>query len=119
MAVNTPAQASEYYLPFFLSGKMDLTFIRKELKEVHKFSEEDIRITARVLSNAHVKHAEQKSLMSSGYFGLVIGIAVLVGGILLTFYLWDKGFVSTLSLIIVAAGLGILYRSNKSIGSKR
>jgi hypothetical protein len=85
MAINTPVQAEQYYLPFFISGKLDLAAIKNELRKTHKFSEEDVRITARILSNAHIRNTAENGNKISTYFTLVIGVLLLFLGTALTY----------------------------------
>ena len=119
MAINTPAQAEKYYLPFFISGKLDLSDIKKELRTQHQFSEDDIKIIAKVLSNAHMRHAQQSGSMSNSYFTLVLGIAIFILGILLTFFLFQKGFIAWISWLVIFAGLLLIAQSVRNISAKR
>lgn len=115
MAINTPAQAEKYYLPFFISGKLDLGDIKNELRSKHQFSEEDVRISARVLSNAHMRHAAESGGMANGYFTLVLGIVILILGILLTLFLFKKGFIAWVSLLVIGTGLLMIFQSIRNI----
>lgn len=118
-AIDTPAQAVTHYLPLLISGKMDLMEIKKSLRENHGFAEEDVKIAARVLSNAHFKHVQNKSILGNGYFSLVVGITLLLGGLFLSAYLWRMSFIATLSVVIILAGIGIILKSMFVINQKR
>lgn len=117
--IDTPNQAVTHYLPLLISGEKDLMEIKKILREVHGFEEEDVKIVARVLSNAHFKHTQTKSALGSGYFSLAVGVLVLLGGLFLSAYLWRRGFIATLSIVIILVGIGTIMRSVSLINQKR
>ena len=115
MAINTPVQAVKYYLPFFVSDKLDLGAIKKELRTTHKFSEEDVRITARSLSQAHVKYMAENSDTANAYFRLVLGGIISLGGIGLTIFLYEKGFIAYVSFFAIGAGLLMIGQAIRNI----
>jgi hypothetical protein len=119
MAINTPAQAEKYYLPFFVSGKLDLGAIRKELRTLHQFSEEDIKLASRLISEAHVRYATQNTDTANAYFKLVLGGIILLGGIALTLFLFKKGFIAYVSLFVIGAGLLMILQSIRNIKLNR
>ena len=110
-AINTPVQAEKYYLPFLISGEMDLMAIKKELREIHQFSEEDVRITSRVLSNAHFKHTQENPGGFQKYLQPILGGLIMAGGALLIIMLWSAGWVSVLPFLIIGVGATILFTS--------
>lgn len=115
-AVKTPAQACDHYLPKITSGEMDLMAVKRELREKHNFEEEDVRITARVLSNEHMRHTMNNSGKSNAYFSLIVGIVVLLAGIGLTLYLWNRGFIAGVALFVVGFGFVMLIKSITTLG---
>lgn len=110
-AINTPAQAEKYYLPFLISGEMDLMAIKTELREIHKFSDEDVRITSRVLSNAHFKHSQENPGGFHKYLQPILGGLIMAGGALMIIFLWNSGWISILPFVIMGTGASILFTS--------
>lgn len=106
-AINTPAQASTYYLPFLISGEMDLMAIKKELREMHKLSEENVQITSRVLSNAHFEHIKENSGGFQKFLQPILGGLIMVGGALMILFLWNSGWVSIFPFLIMGTGASI------------
>lgn len=113
-SISTPAQAEKHYLPLFLSNKYDLMAIKKELREKHNFSEEDVLISARVISSAHVKHLQRNpnNHKAFDYFNLILGIILFCSGLFLILFLWDLGWISTIPFILVGTGITMIFRSN-------
>ncbi|MFT5819731.1 MAG: hypothetical protein ACI8ZM_000956 [Crocinitomix sp.] len=117
MAINTPAQAEKYYLPFFVSAKLDLGAIKKELRSKHRFSEEDVRLAARLLSEAHVRHMSVNTDTANAYFRLILGGIILLGGIALTLFLFEKGFIAYVSFLAIGAGILMIVQSIRNLRS--
>ncbi|NOQ72398.1 MAG: hypothetical protein GQ574_10380 [Crocinitomix sp.] len=115
MAINTPAQAVKYYLPFFVSNRLDLGAIKKELRTTHQFSDEDVLIASRSLSEAHVKHMAENTDTANAYFKLVLGGIIFLGGIGLTIFLLEKGFIAYVSFFAIGAGLLMIAQAIRNI----
>ena len=110
-AINTPAAAVKYYLPFLVSGKMDLMAIKKELKEVHQFSKVDISITAQSLVRAHTQHQRENPFSFSREIRFTLALLMIGGGIFLALLLWETGFIAVLPFILISGGVGLLFQA--------
>lgn len=109
--ITTPVQAEKHYKEDFLKNRIDLGQIKKELKDNHGFSEEDIRITSRVLSNAKMKHEKEGSAMSShNVVRISVGIALIAGGSIFTVWLWHTGWVASAPVIGILGGFYMLFK---------
>lgn len=101
----TPAQAEKHYLPKVIAEEKDLTEVRRELKEIHNFSEEDIRIAARVISNAQFEYIRNKKAQRSGWVGVIAGCILGVIRVMSWIFL-QQHIVRKPILIIVPLGIG-------------
>ena len=110
-AINTPAAAVKYYLPFLVSGKMDLMAIKKELKEVHQFSKVDLSITAQSLVKEHTQHQRENPFSFSREIKFVVALLMISGGVVFAFLLWETGFIAVLPFILISGGVGLLFQA--------
>lgn len=88
---------------------MDLTAVKKELREIHNMPENQVRITADLLAKAQLKNKANNPY--SNILGIVIGGLVLSLGIALFFLFEANGVIGTLPYICSGAGIGILIKS--------
>ena len=110
-AINTPADAATYYLPFLVSDKMDLMAIKKELRQVHQFSKADISLTAEILVREHTHHAEKHPFKYTREFQFGSGIILIGAGIVFTLFLWKLGFIAALPFAGILGGIGLTFRA--------
>lgn len=61
----------------------------------------------------------KKSSNSKFDLGLIFGIMFIGGGLLLARMLWDMGYIGTLPLILVAAGVTAVFKSLYAINTRR
>ncbi|WP_066756631.1 hypothetical protein [Crocinitomix algicola] len=104
-SIKTPHEAGDYYLPLLVKKKMDLMEIKNELREKHYFTEEDVRITARWLSNKQMSAHALKGDKNNAIVGLIIGLVFMIGGLALYFYLLRLGFIAVISFLLTGIGL--------------
>ena len=109
--IETPVQAEKFYLPKLIAGEIDLSGIRKELRDLHYFSEEDIKIAARVIGNAHLKYVEENPGRYNQIVPVVIGGVLATGGVAFAVMLWNKGWIATLPFAIFGIGITTLFRA--------
>lgn len=107
---ETPAQAEKFYRPKLLNGKMDLMAIKSELREKYNFSEEDVRITARVLANARLNAKANDVGYGHNITRIILGLTLVAGGGFMIMWLWNVGWVSTIPFLISGIGFVILFK---------
>ncbi len=117
--IATPVDAEKHYLPKIIANEIDLMQIKEELRKIHSFSEEDVRISARVISNAHFKHLQNTPGKIQKYMQISVGAVVFGGGIVMILYLWNRGWVSIIPFIIMFAGISIILAANSGVKSQR
>lgn len=110
-AINTPAAAVTYYLPFLVSGEIDLMAIKNELRNVHKFSAADVSIKAQSLVHEHTKHQKKNPFKYAREFQFGIGLIMIGAGIMFTIFLWKIGFIAALPFAGIVGGLGLVFKA--------
>jgi hypothetical protein len=112
-AIDSPYAAEKYYLPKVLSGEMDLSAVRKELREIHKMDDENVRISARAIGDAHLKNLATTSHGGHAIFGMIVGASLIVGGIIFFFILWDSGWIASAPIFMAVLGVTLIFRAVK------
>ncbi len=118
--IKTPVDAERHYLPLLIKGKYDLMQIKKELREVHSFSEEDVRISARVIANGQLDYVKKNPTNNfSKYLVFVLGFLIFAAGLIAVLFLWDNGVVAVLPFFVISAGVTLIVSSKVRFGQKR
>ncbi len=113
-AINTPYAAEKHYLPKVVVGEMDISAVRRELREIHKMSEEDIRISARAIGDSHLRNLATTSQGGHAIFGMIVGSSLIVGGVVFFFILWDSGWIASAPIFMAVLGITLIVRAVKS-----
>ena len=110
------------YWPKFKDDKIGRSEIRKELKI--RFKENEIKYIIDELSDRHltgfkgsdvIRNIETSSTKTGAYLYLVLGIVLIIVGIILTWLFWQAGWIAFLTLFLISAGTGIIFKANKQI----
>ena len=116
--ITNPVDAEIHYSPYVKSGEMDLMAVQKELKEIHGFTDDDMRITSNSLSQVLMQAHLNQSGLSNSIVLIGIGLILFILGIALTFYLNDMGIIAFAPYLIIGAGGGMITSSIWSILKK-
>ena len=108
-AINTPAQASTYFLPFLVTKRLTLPEIKEILRDEYHFSEEDIKATSVGLSQAYFEFYKELPSRYRMWLTLVCGVLILILGILTTFYFIQHNAETWPALLLGAVGIGLIY----------
>lgn len=117
IAITNPVQAEKYYLPKVIAKEMDLTAVKKELRELHPFSEEDVRISAHVISNAEFKFKEKNPEGYMKWAPLTVSLILIVGGIAMFYMMSELGFFLVIPALASFGGVGLLFNAVSKLRS--
>ncbi|MCI0444715.1 hypothetical protein L0152_16095 [bacterium] len=105
IAVDSEVAAESFYRPRVITGEMDLSQVRHELRQNRKLSEEQVKTIMRNIGDAQLKHLTETPSRSTNVYFVGIGPVLMVLGIALTIVYYQKGYVVYITLALTFAGV--------------